>query len=233
MVAAPRLRTQAWRDLGAGGALIALWVAPWFGLTTATWVAGGHPSESLVAFINPGGVVDRLRAAHGAFEWWVLVAPKTAVVAWRFWASLALIAIAGTGASIGLRVTIARAGRGPLRTLSPPGRRMARSTHWARRGDLRSLRGHAGRDGVFLIGQHGRRLLTTQAETSVLVIGPTRSGKTAGLVIPNLLEWRGPVIATSTKSELVDVTAGHRQSIGPVYVYDPTGEVGRVPRWRA
>jgi type IV secretion system protein VirD4 len=46
------------------------------------------------------------------------------------------------------------------------------------------------------------------------------------LVIPNLLEWDGPAIATSTKSELVDITAGHRQSLGPVYVYDPTGEIG-------
>ncbi len=59
------------------------------------------------------------------------------------------------------------------------------------------------------------------------MIGPTRSGKTAALVIPNLLDWDGPAIATSTKSELVDVTAGHRQSVGPVYVYDPTGEIGR------
>jgi type IV secretion system protein VirD4 len=79
---------------------------------------------------------------------------------------------------------------------------------------------------VFLVGVHGRKVLMTEPETSVLVIGPTRSGKTAGLLIPNLFDWNGPAIATSTKSELVDVTAGHRQSIGPVYGYDPTGEVG-------
>jgi type IV secretion system protein VirD4 len=76
------------------------------------------------------------------------------------------------------------------------------------------------------VGVHRHRLLTTQPETSVLVIGPTRSGKTSGLVIPNLLEWAGPAIATSTKSELVELTAGHRQSLGPVYVYDPTGGIG-------
>ena len=69
-------------------------------------------------------------------------------------------------------------------------------------------------------------MLTTQSETSVLVIGPTRSGKTSGLVIPNLFDWDGPAIATSTKSELVELTAGHRQSMGPVHVYDPTGEIG-------
>jgi type IV secretion system protein VirD4 len=69
-------------------------------------------------------------------------------------------------------------------------------------------------------------MFATQPETSVLVIGPTRSGKTSGLVIPNLFDWNGPVIATSTKSELVELTAGYRQSVGPVHVYDPTGEIG-------
>ena len=77
-----------------------------------------------------------------------------------------------------------------------------------------------------LVGQHGGRPLVTMPETSVLIIGPTRSGKTAGLVIPNLLDWDGPAIATSTKSELVDITAGQRQSVGPVHIYDPTGEIG-------
>ena len=69
-------------------------------------------------------------------------------------------------------------------------------------------------------------MLFAQPETSVLAIGPTRSGKTAGLVIPNLLEWDGPAIATSTKNELVELTAGYRQSRGPVHIYDPTGEIG-------
>ena len=57
------------------------------------------------------------------------------------------------------------------------------------------------------------------------MIGPTRSGKTSGLVVPNVLDWQGPAIVTSTKSELVDLTAAHRRSIGPVSVYDPTGEI--------
>ncbi len=76
---------------------------------------------------------------------------------------------------------------------------------------------------MFLLGSHGRKLLMTAPETSVLVIGPTRSGKTAGLLIPNLFDWNGPAIATSTKSELVDVTAGHRQSLRPVLCVRPHG----------
>jgi len=88
------------------------------------------------------------------------------------------------------------------------------------------MRPHRRRVGVFFVGTHRHRRLVTQSETSVLVIGPTRSGKTSGLVIPNLFDWNGPAIATSTKSELVELTAGYRQSIGPVHVYDPTGEIG-------
>jgi type IV secretory pathway TraG/TraD family ATPase VirD4 len=35
---------------------------------------------------------------------------------------------------------------------------------------------------------------------------------------------------TSTKSELVDLTAGHRQMLGEVSIYDPTGEIGDLHR---
>lgn len=128
---------------------------------------------------------------------------------------------------IAVRVQMVRMTRGRFRRLLPPSRRIVRSARWARAVDVRALRGRPGRDGVFLLGYHSRRLLVTQPETSVLVIGPTRSGKTAGLVLPNLFEWEGPAIATSTKSELVDLTAGHRQSVGPVHVYDPTGEISQ------
>src|SRR5580704_11623875 len=226
MAAAPRPRANVWRDVGTSAALIALWIVPWLVITAATWAAGGRPSTSPLSFIDPGGIVRRVSSGHGPFDWWVLVAPASRVPIWRFWASFALIVVAGIGGFIVTRLQFERITHGRLRRFTPAGRRVARTAHWARGVDLRSLRGRPGHGGVFLLGRHGRRVLVTQAETSVLVIGPTRSGKTAGLVIPNLLEWNGPAIATSTKSELVELTAGRRQSMGPVYVYDPTGEIG-------
>jgi type IV secretion system protein VirD4 len=226
MAAAPRPTANVWRDLATTAALIALWIVPWLVITAATWVAGGRPSTSPLSFINPGSIVRRVSSGHGPFDWWVLVAPASHVLAWRFWTTLALIIAAGTGGLIVMRFQIEQITHGQLKRLMPTGRRVARTAHWARGVDLRSLRGLPGHGGVFLLGRHGRRMLVTQAETSVLVIGPTRSGKTAGLVIPNLLEWDGPAIATSTKSELVELTAGRRQALGPVYVYDPTGEIG-------
>jgi type IV secretion system protein VirD4 len=41
----------------------------------------------------------------------------------------------------------------------------------------------------------------------VIVIAPTQSHKTTGLAIPALLEWEGPVLATSVKTDLVPTPA--------------------------
>ncbi|MEO2104755.1 MAG: type IV secretory system conjugative DNA transfer family protein, partial [Actinomycetota bacterium] len=51
-------------------------------------------------------------------------------------------------------------------------------------------------------------------------------GKTTGLAIPAILEWEGPVVATSVKTDLVRDTAGWRAAKGDVQLYDPTGATG-------
>lgn len=61
---------------------------------------------------------------------------------------------------------------------------------------------------------------------SVLVFGPTGSGKSAGLCVPHILEWEGPVVAISVKNDLVVQTAGERQRRGRTDVFDPTGTTG-------
>jgi type IV secretion system protein VirD4 len=58
---------------------------------------------------------------------------------------------------------------------------------------------------------------------SLLVIGPARSGKTSAVTIPAVLEWPGPVVATSTAGDLVDHTIGWRSRQGDVHVFDPMG----------
>ena len=62
---------------------------------------------------------------------------------------------------------------------------------------------------------------------SLAVVGPTGCGKTVGFAIPALLEWRGPVIATSVKADLVTASLEHRRACGDVWIYDPTSFVGR------
>jgi type IV secretion system protein VirD4 len=71
-----------------------------------------------------------------------------------------------------------------------------------------------------------RRLVATEARHSVLVFGPTQSGKTTGLAIPAILEWSGPVLATSVKADLVRDTLGWRRRQGRTWIYDPTRATG-------
>jgi type IV secretory pathway TraG/TraD family ATPase VirD4 len=60
-------------------------------------------------------------------------------------------------------------------------------------------------------------------EHHALVIGPPRSGKTTGLVIPNLNLHPGPTVATTTKTDLTTATLPWRASRGRCWWWDPTG----------
>jgi type IV secretion system protein VirD4 len=62
-------------------------------------------------------------------------------------------------------------------------------------------------------------------ESSVLVVGPPRSRKTSGLVIPNVLNAPGAVVSTSTKSDVYEFTKYRRWVQGNVFVFDPTGTI--------
>lgn len=53
------------------------------------------------------------------------------------------------------------------------------------------------------------------------VFGPSRCGKTSGLAIPAILEWQGPVVALSVKSDLMADTIARRRTLGEVRVFDP------------
>src|SRR5579863_4487377 len=114
MAAAPRPRANVWHDFGTTVVLIALWIVPWLLISAATWVAGGRPSTSPLSFINPGSMVRRVSSGHGPFDWWVLVAPASHVLAWRFWTTVALILAAGTGGFVVVRFQLERIAHGRL-----------------------------------------------------------------------------------------------------------------------
>lgn len=62
-------------------------------------------------------------------------------------------------------------------------------------------------------------------ESHLLVLGPPRSGKTRTLVIPNIIHAPGPVVATSTKSDLIELSSLPRSKRGELLVFDPSGRV--------
>jgi type IV secretion system protein VirD4 len=106
------------------------------------------------------------------------------------------------------------------------------TAQWARRGDLQSLVVKAPDKGRVTLGRSCRRLLAVDAGHSLLVVGPTQSFKTTGLAVPALLEWQGPVVAASVKSDLVRDTLGWRRQQGTVWVYDPTASTDLdTDRW--
>lgn len=76
----------------------------------------------------------------------------------------------------------------------------------------------SGQAPVFARPQHG-----------VLLLGPPRSGKTATVVVPNVLGACGPVVAASTKADVLASTWAARSRLGPVMLYDPSGKVPCPP----
>lgn len=63
-----------------------------------------------------------------------------------------------------------------------------------------------------------------ESQQAVLVLGPPRSGKTSALIIPTVLTAPGPVVATSTKGDILDATAACRSQLGRIWLFDPSGE---------
>ncbi len=67
------------------------------------------------------------------------------------------------------------------------------------------------------------------AERSTLVLGPSRSGKTSSLVVPNVLATPGAVVSTSTKPDVLQMTASMRSEVGWTMLFDPSGTI-EAPR---
>ncbi len=77
-------------------------------------------------------------------------------------------------------------------------------------------------DGIFLGVNDGGDVVSDH-ERGALIIGPTRSGKTTSIIIPNLLLTSRAVVTTSTKPDVVAVTSGMRRDVTTL-LFDPSGE---------
>ncbi|MHB8691680.1 MAG: type IV secretory system conjugative DNA transfer family protein [Solirubrobacteraceae bacterium] len=90
---------------------------------------------------------------------------------------------------------------------------------WASGPELRALRGRGG--GRLVLGSRNGRTLCAEHRHALVAFGPPQSGKSAGLAIPALLEWQGPAIASSIKTDLLATTIARRRQLGRVFVFDP------------
>jgi type IV secretion system protein VirD4 len=118
-----------------------------------------------------------------------------------------------------------------LRSNGPDGAG-SRGARWAGGGELAALRrrhrvpgrrGGGGGTGRLALGFRGRTLLRAEAKHALVVFGPPQSGKSAGIAIPALLEWQGPAVASSIKTDLLGASLRRRAALGDVMVFDPYG----------
>ena len=63
-------------------------------------------------------------------------------------------------------------------------------------------------------------------KSSLLIVGPTQSGKTSSLVVPAILSWNGAVVVTSVKNDVIAATQPWRSSLGVVELLQPGREGG-------
>jgi type IV secretory pathway TraG/TraD family ATPase VirD4 len=90
---------------------------------------------------------------------------------------------------------------------------------------LGSVRGQAAAmGGGAYLGANRGSWVFADPEHGVLLLGPPRSGKTSGVVIPALLACPGACVSTSTKLDVLHATLPARQRSGEVWLFDPTGE---------
>jgi type IV secretion system protein VirD4 len=74
-------------------------------------------------------------------------------------------------------------------------------------------------------GTQRRRARTRVGDRSaVVVVGPSRCGKTAN-VTAGVLDWDGPAILSSVKDDLYNSTVARRRQLGKVFVFDPFSEL--------
>ena len=204
------------------GAVLAVGLFVWLWGTVAGALFGfGSPSVNEVQLAQvlvslPRHLADP-RLAWPADARWSL--PGT----FGFYASLVILV--ATAVLIGIAVSSkGRRGQSP--------RRREQAATWARHADLSSLRAAPGWKsmrrrraapavGRMALGWNGRRLLRAEERHALVVFGPPQSGKSAGLAVGALLEWEGPAIASSIKSDLLQATIARRRKLGRVFVFDP------------
>jgi type IV secretion system protein VirD4 len=98
--------------------------------------------------------------------------------------------------------------------------RGARPREWARHRDLRQPRSAPV---GFSLGRLDGRPVHADEESHVVVVAPTRAGKTTRCVIPWLLEHDGPAIVTSTNRDVIDAASEAGERVGRIWIFDPFG----------
>jgi type IV secretion system protein VirD4 len=191
--------------------------------------AGLWLSASTVVFVTGGGWHGGTPGRAGAFLG-ALLTGASPTEAWAsavgdsvgfapeglFWTSVVLVAATGAGVVVVARRFLARrtGKRGDARWATARDEKpMVVSEDPAKRAH-RLVAGRSRTTGRCLAGEDC---------VSAVMFGPNGSGKTVGLIIPNVLEWQGSVVMTTAKPQDLAPVLAARAALGPVWVIAPGG----------
>lgn len=217
-------RQQGWDDpmVNLGLCLLGGVLALTLGSYLLAWAAWCLENRAWAdpSLAEAGGVVAGLADGLSVGEAWERATGTDAPSVWALGAVLAPVLVVG----------LIIAGLG-MRWRARPSRRDEGHARWASRSDEGPLvvpddplrRPHrlvAGRS------KASRRCLAGEDCVSAVVFGPNGSGKTAGLIVPNTLEWLGSVVMTTAKPQDLTPVLAARAARGPVWVVAPGGAPG-------
>lgn len=206
------------------GALLALWVT---GEVAGFLALGSWPAVSLS---DMGGVLVRFVSHPGdPARAWPPAVRGALPGPVPFYAVLAVLLVLGTVAWTCLSMAFGWLRRrmgtvAPARHAPPPGQTLP--SGWARPQLHRGLAVRGPEPGRVILGRSGERLLAAEPCQPVVVLGPASSHKTSGMVVPAILEWSGPVLATGAKPDFITSTMSRRWQRGEVHLFDPAGVTG-------
>ncbi|MCW2855544.1 MAG: Type secretory pathway VirD4 protein-like protein [Marmoricola sp.] len=218
-------RHDTFPDQGAW--IIGLLVALVFIVAGICWVAArsalvltGEASTNAAFGRSPGFAIQLLRSRDAAGAWhraYPTAAPLDPVLFWVQISVFTLVALFASGA------ILARA-RGRRQTIGDP-------AQWAtKRAETRlaAPSDPAKRRWRLTAGQGiaSKHLLAGNDCVSAVVFGPNGSGKTTSLIVPNVIDWGGPVVMTTAKPQDLEPIVRARSAQGPVWVIAPGGAPG-------
>lgn len=79
------------------------------------------------------------------------------------------------------------------------------------------------------VGRVGRSVVAAEPFEPILVIGPQRSRKSSGIVVPALLEWPGPAVCTTVGEAVLNQIYPARSRAGEFYTFNPVMEYTAGP----
>jgi type IV secretion system protein VirD4 len=211
----------------------------WAGAMLASVVSGRGLLEAGPVDATKAAVALPRHLSEPAAAW---PAPAVGIPGpWIYWPMTALVFTAtGWATTVVLRWRAGMRGVGPvrLRRLGVKG-----AARYATARDLAPLVVGGPLPGRFILGRVGGHLVATEDRRlapatsrrgrrrqgdrgAVALIGPSRSGKTTA-AIAGILEWTGPAVLASVKTDLLAATVNWRAQQGDVRVFDPTSCTGR------